>query len=245
MSITAGSLYRDTGNFFRDQLVTIVLMALLTSFITVIVGHALTPNAEQLSLLAEGSSNSASSLFEMVQNMSPEQQSVLLRTSAAGTFASLIGNTLLLGGMLCLIPMASSQKRVSALRAIGTAAPLLPKLLLQTFLITLLVQLGFMAVFVPGVILAILFSLAPVMLANDKLGVFGSLKASSKLAWRNVKLIAPAIMLWLLAKVAIMLFFSTLTLLPANVSAVVLNALGNLVSALLVIYLYRLYMLVR
>ena len=147
--------------------------------------------------------------------------------------------------MLCLIPMAASQKRVSALRAIGTAAPLLPKLLLQTFLITLLVQLGFMAVFVPGVILAILFSLAPVMLANDKLGVFGSLKASSKLAWRNVKLIAPAIMLWLLAKVAIMLFFSTLTLLPANVSAVVLNALGNLVSALLVIYLYRLYMLVR
>lgn len=245
MSITAGSLYRDTGNFFRDQLVTILLMALLTSFITVIIGHAMTPDADQLSILAESSSDSAGSLFEMVQNMSPEQQSVLLRTSAAGTFASLIGNTLLLGGMLCLIPLASSQKRVSALRAIGISAPQLPKLLLQTFLITLMVQLGFMAVFVPGVILAILFSLAPVMLVNDKLGVFASLKASSRLAWRNLKLIAPAIIMWLVTKVAIMLFFSSFTLLPANVSAVVLNALGNLISALLIIYLYRLYMLVR
>ena len=53
MSITASSLYRDTGNFLRHQLVTIVLMALLTSFITVIVGHALTPGEDQLYLLSQ------------------------------------------------------------------------------------------------------------------------------------------------------------------------------------------------
>jgi len=43
MSITAASLYRDTGNFFRHQLVTIVLMAMLTSLISVMIGQALTP----------------------------------------------------------------------------------------------------------------------------------------------------------------------------------------------------------
>lgn len=244
MSITASSLYRDTGNFFRHQLVTLVLMALLTSFITVIVGHALTPGQEQLSLLGQ-TDDSATSLFDLVQSMTPEQQRVLLRASAAGTLAALIGNTLLLGGMLSLIPLVSSGQRVSALRAIGASAPLLPKLLLQTFLITLLVQLGFMVLMVPGVILAILLSLAPLMLVSEKKGVIGAMRASMGLAWKNVKLIAPAIVLWLLAKIALLFLISSITVLPANIASVVMNAVGNLISALLIIYLYRLYMLVR
>ena len=68
MSITASSLYRDTGNFFRHQLLTLVLMSLLTAFITVMLAHALTPGEDQLAILQQ-SDSSATSLFEMVQNM--------------------------------------------------------------------------------------------------------------------------------------------------------------------------------
>ncbi|MGB9095179.1 YciC family protein [Erwinia sp.] len=245
MSFTAGSLYRDTGNFFRHQLVTIILMALLTSFITVLIGHALTPGADQLSILTDGDSGSGMSLIEMVQNMSPDQQSVLLKASAAGTFASLVGNTLLLGGMLSLLPMVSAGERVSALRAIGASAPTLPRLLLLVFLMTLIIQLGFMALVVPGLILAVVLALSPVILATEKIGVFAAMRTSTRLVWRHMKVVAPAIAVWLLAKVVVLFLASSLTILPANVASVLLNALSNLISAILIIYLYRLYMLLR
>lgn len=245
MSITAGSLYRDTGNFFRHQLVTITLMALLTSFITMMLGKAFTPDVEQMKILGDGAAGSAGSLMEMIQNMSPEQQQVLLKASAAGTFASLVGNVLLLGGMLCLIPMVSSGQRVSALRAIGASAPLLPRLLLLTFLMTLVIQLGFMVLVVPGVLLAVTLALSPVIMNTEKTGVFAAMRTSVRLGWSQMKLVAPAVVLWIVAKLIVLVLASSLLWLPADVASVLLNAISNLISAILIIYLSRLYMLLR
>ncbi|MEJ5065246.1 YciC family protein [Erwinia sp. MYb375] len=245
MSITAGSLYRDTGNFFRHQLVTITLMALLTSFITMMLGKAFTPDADQMQILGDGAAGSAGSLMEMIQNMSPEQQQVLLKASAAGTFASLVGNVLLLGGMLCLIPMVSSGQRVSALRAIGASAPLLPRLLLLTFLMTLVIQLGFMVLVVPGVLLAVTLALSPMIMNTEKIGVFAAMRTSVRLGWSQMKLVAPAVVLWIVAKLIVLLLASSLLWLPPDVASVLLNAISNLISAILIIYLSRLYMLLR
>ncbi|MDN0122725.1 YciC family protein [Yersinia aleksiciae] len=249
MPITANTLYRDSFNFLRNQLPAILLLALLTAFITVMLNQAFTPDTEQLSLLSATESDITSSaslsISEIVSQMTPEQQMVLLKVSAAATFSALVGNVLLVGGMLTLISMVSQGRRVSALQAIGISVPILPRLLLLMFIGTLLIQLGLTMFIVPGVIIAVALSLSPVIVTTEKIGVFASIKASTKLAFANVRLIVPAMMLWIAAKLILLYLVSRLTALPTPIATVILSALSNLVSALLLVYLFRLYMLLR
>lgn len=239
MSLTAQNLYRDSANFFRHQFKPLLLIALVSAFVTVVLSQLFMPPASQIVDLLQGDGSSRS-LFELVQSMSPDQQRVLLHTSAVATFSALIGNALLLGGVLRLLQSISVGKQVSALNAIGASANVWPRLLIQTFLITLIVQLGFLALVVPGIILLALLSLSPVLLLQEDRGLLKTMKQSVRISWTNLRLIAPAVGAWLVVKMAMNMLGGSLGFMPLTILSLAVNTLSNLASALLLVYLYRL-----
>ncbi|WWO98101.1 MAG: YciC family protein [Candidatus Dasytiphilus stammeri] len=245
MYITASSLYRETINFFRNQWITITLMAILTSLITVIFNHVLLPSyTEQLQFIL-GTKPQVRSLLEIIQKLSSEQLRLLLQISAIRFSVTLIGHTLMLGGVLNLISLVSAGKPGKLFLALENSLFQFPKLLVLLFMMTLLSQLGFLILIIPGVVLTILLALSPIIMILEKKTMFSAMQTSMQIASRYTRLVTPAVILWLLVKGIMLLISTFFTIIPLMIATAILNIIYNLINAVLTIYLYRFYMLLR
>lgn len=245
MYITAVKLYRDTKNFFRYQIVNILLLSIICTFLNMALNYLFMPNMDEINNLKEFSiENSYGSIIDRIKKMDFYQHKIILHIAFSGILSSLIGNLLLISGVLIIISKFS-KKHKKFFNVYVNIIYVLPKLFLLLLFITLLVQFGFMFFFLPGIFFITMLSVSPIILLVEKNSIIESIKNSINVVYYNINLVCPAIIFWIFFKILILILISiTYTIIPIHLASIIYNAINYCCLSILVIYLSRLYMLI-
>ncbi|MCV2508745.1 MAG: YciC family protein [Candidatus Lightella neohaematopini] len=240
------NIYFDVTNFIRNQFYNIMMLVLIVSIINTLINHTLISFNEKLLLnniiIEHGNLN----LNQFIQQLSSEQQHLLLKVSIINTITNLINNILIISGMLIMIDILKYTKKEQIVKIlIFFLTKKLPRLSILIFLLTIIIQFGLLLLVIPGVILTILLSFSPIILFTNQVSISKSIYNSIIFGINNFKLVYPIILLWLIIKMVLLIIITKLFFITPLATNIILNSVNNLLLSILTIYIVRLYLFIN
>ncbi|XBC38418.1 MAG: YciC family protein [Buchnera aphidicola (Floraphis choui)] len=245
MHITTNSLYCDTISFFKKKWLIILIITFFSSSITSILDNIFALHLNILTIFYEFKTNHYHSLFDFIQTLTPDQQRQLLLFSIIKLCSSLIGNTFLISILTIFIQFTSLKKENFFLELKRTNPYLFMSVFLLILINTIVIQLGLVLLIVPGIIFFILLSLSPIILIINNTTITKSIIDSIQITLNNFKVVSPAIIIWIFLKLIILMLLSDINIISESISFFLLSIIINLISSILIIYLFRFHMLSR
>ena len=245
MSITANSLISDSFNFLKNQLSGLFILSFISATVSLILYYFLVPIDEMVTIIKTlNGQNDSTSLLTWASQLSDEEKAIMMRVSLLSLTALFIGSILLISSVLTYLSELSTGNNISALQAFALSLRILPSMLILLVVCTIMIYFGFMLFILPGIILAIGFSLSPVILITAKnIMPLGSISQSWKIAFRHWWLILSMLLLWLVLQMLLTMLLGQFRFLPGMVNNIISFTLNNLLTSFILIYFFRLYML--
>ncbi|CAL4321853.1 UPF0259 membrane protein YciC [Buchnera aphidicola (Eriosoma lanigerum)] len=244
MFITAISLYRDTYNFIIQKMNSIIIIAFLSSIISTIINYGIILNIYTISNLY--THYNTNNIFELINIIPLEQKIILIKISILKTISYLISNTSFIGLLIIFISIISNHNRINIVLSIKKMFSIFLHLFSLLFILSVIIQLGFIFFILPGIIGLILLSLSPIILIIERKTIIDSMYSSILLTKEKIYILAPAIIIWILGKLTIsMLLITIFYIFPEFISFLLQNTINNCIFSILIVYLYRFYMLTR
>lgn len=246
MSITANSLISDSFNFFKNQLSGLFILSFISATISLILYYFLVPIDEMATIVKTlGGQNDSTSLLTWVSQLSDEEKSIMMRVSLLSLATVFIGLILLVSSVVTYLSELSTGNSISAGQAVVLSLRILPNMLILLVICTIIIYFGFMLFILPGIILAIGFSLSPIILITVKnIMPLRAMSQSWKIAFRHWWLILAILLLWLALQMLLTMLLGEFRFLPSMVNNIISFTLNNLLTSFTLIYFFRLYMLV-
>ncbi|ACL30640.1 YciC family protein [Buchnera aphidicola str. APS (Acyrthosiphon pisum)] len=243
MPITVNKLRHDTHHFFYKKIGAIFFISIFATFMNILIDMFIKPDMHIVSIMENNKFINASSLLEFIQNMNLNEKHELLKYSILKIMESLISKTTLLGSIIILISVVSEPKKKSIVSSIRTFFLFFPSLFILNFLTTFIIQIGFMLLIIPGILLSIILSLSPIILFFKKNRLLDSIRLSMYISWKYIKIIGPGVLFWMCGKFILTMLLAHFSLINKNVLFLISNISMNILFSILIIYLFRFYMI--
>ncbi|MCV2531267.1 MAG: YciC family protein, partial [Candidatus Lightella neohaematopini] len=221
----------------------IMMLVLMASILNALINHILISFNEKLLLNNIIIEHGNLSLHQFAQQLSSEQQHLLLKVSIVNTITNLINNIFVISGMLVIINILKYSKKEQMIKMlIFFLVKKLPKLSVLIFLLTIIIQFGLLLLVVPGIILMIVLVFSPVILFINKISISKSIYNSIIVSTNNFKLVYPIILLWCIIKMVLLVIINKLFFVIPITTNILLNSINNLLLSILIVYIFRLYL---
>lgn len=247
MPTTARTIYRDSLNFYKNEQRSIVILSAILAILLATIYLMIGPNAQESQLINEFIINFQKTRFS---DITPAELEAM-NNSVVGIFKKvlmiyifeLLQQSILVLVILMLAMALSTGHNVTLSQTFNASLPRLPKMFLLILLCSILISAGFMLI-IPGIILLVGFALAPVALIRQQ-----NLGKAICLGWKTgfgeSGALIPALGIWILLQFGVGIFSNMAVGLPDLLHKFLFYFLKNMTSAWLIIYLFRLFMLVE
>lgn len=245
MPITVSELYHDTYYFVSKQIRIIIFISIFITCFNIFMEMLFRPDIHISSIIDDNNFINANSLLELINNMNVYEKHELFKYSIIKMIVVLASKTILISSIITLILYLSKMEKDSIFSLIYSRFSLLPSLFILNFLTAFITQLGFVLFVIPGVILSITLPLSPIILSFKKHNIVDSIRMSIYLSWKYIKIIGPGVLFWIFGKFSITVFLlSYINVINKNITLFLLNISIHMLFSILIIYLFRFYMIV-
>lgn len=243
MLITIQELYNDTYHFVSKEIKSIFFISIITTLISILINILIKPDMHIISIIENNKFINSYSVFDFINNMSAYEKKELLKYSIFKIIEFLAGKTFLLASTITLITYLSNSQKQPIILSMIFLAKIFPSLFILNCVTNFITQIGFMLFIIPGIFLSILLALSPIILSFQKNTLIESIRLSISISWKYINVIGTGVLFWMCVKFIFTKFLLNIHLINKNVVLLILNININIFFSILVIYLFRFYML--
>lgn len=238
-------LYLETWCFIKYNYIHIMKLIILITLIQISVDSILLSKQSEFILMNNHSNMSVKEIFSQI---STNQRYTLIQTLILNNILKIFINTILYIDILLLLKAVTKKIKYcyNFLNFVKSSVLLFPKLSLLIFCNTLFIQIGLVLLLIPGIIIAILTSLSPIILINkNNFSVIKSIYTSVIISCFNIHLITPIILMWFVIKIIISIIWIQYVNTWDLLIKILLIGLGHFISLTVLVFLHFLYFKIK
>ncbi|WP_343154500.1 YciC family protein [Buchnera aphidicola] len=243
MFITIRELCNDTYHFVSREIKTIFFISIITTLITILINMLIKPDINIIALIENNKFINSYSVFDFINNLNEYEKKELLKYSLFKMIEFLTSKTFLLSSIITLITYLSSNKKQPIKISMIFFAKILPSLFILNCITNIIIQIGFMFFVLPGIFLSVLLALSPIILSFQKNTLVDSIRLSISISWKHINIIGTGVLFWMCIKFILTKILLNIHLINKDVFSLLLNINTNVFFSILIIYLFRFYML--